>query len=403
MSGGITVTQPRAPVRRPRDRKHQIVTAAARQFRQSGYHNVGMTDIAVAVGITGAALYRHFSGKQELLLAAVRDAIDQIAQVCHRDVRDLDELLTAMGVLTVGRPDSGVLWERELRHLPPDVQHDLRGELRAAVAPLRAAIGNSRPSLAEQDVDLLLWAVLAVFASPGYHSGGPESGHVRDLLVEAASALCRSSRIPGRPSHGSPSGVGRPGDAGLGRLLPASRREAILTAAMRLFGERGYQAVGMDEIGAAAGITGASLYHHFPGKSAILATALNRCLEAMMFEVSGAFDAAADPAQALHLILSACVRTSLEHGEAIGALLGEITSLPDDDRRSIRAMQHDYLTEWTALLGQLRPELSEPDARVLVHATFTVVHALLRTPRVRSRPALDGELVALGEAVLGLG
>jgi len=399
------VAQPRAPVRRPRDRKQQIVTAAARQFRQSGYHNVGMSDIADAVGITGAALYRHFGGKQELLLAAVRDAIDQLAQVCHRDVRDLDELLSAMGVLTVGRPDAGVLWERELRHLPPEVQHDLRGDLRAAVAPLRAAIGNSRPAPAEQDVDLLLWAVLAVFASTGYHSVGLESGRVRVRLVEAASALCRSVQIPGRPQppDGVRPGPGRSGDVGRGRLLPASRREAILTAAMRLFGERGYQAVGMDEIGAAAGITGASLYHHFPGKSAILATALNRCLEAMMFDVSGAFDAAADPAQALQLILSACVRSSLEHGEAIGALLGELNSLADDDRRAIRVMQHDYLTEWSALLMRLRPELSEPEARVLVHATFTVVHALLRIPRLRSRPALDGELVALGEAVLGLG
>jgi len=399
------VTQPRGAGRRPRDRKQQIVAAAARQFRQSGYHNVGMTDIADAVGITGAALYRHFSGKQELLLAAVRDAIDQLAQVCHRDVRDLDELLTAMGVLTVGRPDSGVLWERELRHLPLGVQHDLRGEVRTAVAPLRAAIGNSRPALAEPDVDLLLWAVLAVFASPGYHSADLESGHVRARLVEAASALCRSSRIPGRPRPPDDTrpGVGRPGAASRGRLLPASRREAILTAAMRLFGDRGYQAVGMDEIGAAAGITGASLYHHFPGKSAILATSLNRCLEAMMFDVSSAFDAAADSAQALHLILNACVRASLEHGEAFGALLGEVGSLPDGDRRRIRAMQRDYLTEWSALLGRLRPELSDSDARVLVHATFTVVHAILRIPRLRSRPALDGELVSLGEAVLGLG
>ena len=171
----------------------------------------------------------------------------------------------------------------------------------------------------------------------------------------------------------------------------------------RLLRDQGYTATGRAQLLAESGVSNGSLYHHFPGKSAILATALNRCLEAMMFDVSGAFDAAADPARALQLILGACVRSSLEHGEAIGALLGEVNSLADDDRRAIRAMQHDYLTEWSALLMQLRPELSEPEARVLVHATFTVVHALLRIPRLRSRPALDGELVALGEAVLGLG
>ena len=48
--------------RRPRDRRQQILAAAAERFRASGYHNVGMTEIADAVGVAGPAMYRHVGG-----------------------------------------------------------------------------------------------------------------------------------------------------------------------------------------------------------------------------------------------------------------------------------------------------------------------------------------------------
>ena len=43
---------------------------------------------------------------------------------------------------------------------------------------------------------------------------------------------------------------------------------------MGLFAARGYHGVSMDDIGAAAGVTGPALYHHFAGKEAMLAAAL---------------------------------------------------------------------------------------------------------------------------------
>src|SRR6201991_4568328 len=54
-----------------------------------------------------------------------------------------------------------------------------------------------------------------------------------------------------------------------------SRRDEILEIAMGLFATRGYHGVSMDDIGAAAGVTGPALYHHFAGKEAMLVAALN--------------------------------------------------------------------------------------------------------------------------------
>src|SRR3954469_3937500 len=53
-----------------------------------------------------------------------------------------------------------------------------------------------------------------------------------------------------------------------------SRRDEILEIAVGLFASRGYHGVSMDDIGAAAGVTGPALYHHFAGKEAMLVAAL---------------------------------------------------------------------------------------------------------------------------------
>jgi AcrR family transcriptional regulator len=55
--------------------------------------------------------------------------------------------------------------------------------------------------------------------------------------------------------------------AGTRRRLSASqRREAILAAAMVVFGERGYHGASVDDVAQAAGVSKALIYEHFPSK-----------------------------------------------------------------------------------------------------------------------------------------
>lgn len=64
-------------------------------------------------------------------------------------------------------------------------------------------------------------------------------------------------------------------------MPPAPTRDRLVTEAMRLFGEQGYQATSITQIEAAAGLAPGSgaLYHHFKSKDALLEAGIDRQLD----------------------------------------------------------------------------------------------------------------------------
>lgn len=65
----------------PRDKTashERIVAAAMREFQEKGYEQASMKAVADAVGMTSAALYRHFANKQDMFAAMVQPAVDAL-------------------------------------------------------------------------------------------------------------------------------------------------------------------------------------------------------------------------------------------------------------------------------------------------------------------------------------
>lgn len=89
------------------------------------------------------------------------------------------------------------------------------------------------------------------------------------------------------------------------RTLKAEQSEATRTAliatARELFAERGYAAVGTEEIVRATGVTRGALYHHFAGKRELF-EAVYEDVERQLVEriAASAASSAGDPLQALH-------------------------------------------------------------------------------------------------------
>ncbi|KIR64430.1 TetR/AcrR family transcriptional regulator [Micromonospora harpali] len=172
------------------------------------------------------------------------------------------------------------------------------------------------------------------------------------------------------------------GVAGTGRRR--SRRDEILEIAVGLFAARGYHGVSMDDIGAAAGVTGPALYHHFAGKEAMLAAALIPVSEGLLDggreRVTGHSD---DPRAALESLIDFHVEFALANPAVIALHLHELDRLPDEPRRRIRRLQRLYVEQWVTVLTALHPGLPDGEARVLAHAAFGLMN---------STPFLGGEV-----------
>jgi AcrR family transcriptional regulator len=80
------------------------------------------------------------------------------------------------------------------------------------------------------------------------------------------------------------------------RSARAQRRESrdeLLTAALRIFGRRGYQQASVDEIAAEAGYSKGALYWHFPSKEELLLALLDERIDARMREMVALLESAA--------------------------------------------------------------------------------------------------------------
>ncbi len=78
-------------------------------------------------------------------------------------------------------------------------------------------------------------------------------------------------------------------------------RAALVSVARRLFAERGYAAVGTEEIVRAAGVTRGALYHHFEGKRELFQAVYEDVEQALLERIAELADRSArDPLEVLH-------------------------------------------------------------------------------------------------------
>jgi AcrR family transcriptional regulator len=163
-----------------------------------------------------------------------------------------------------------------------------------------------------------------------------------------------------------------------------TRREQILKEAARLFAERGFHGVGVDEIGAAVGISGPGLYRHFPGKDAMLAELLvgisGQLLTGARRRLAEA-DGAAGPGAVLDSLIEGHIDFALDDRPLITLHDRELDRLRDSDRKLVRQLQRQYVELWVTAVRELHPDVVESEARAAVHAVFGLLNS---TPHLGS-------------------
>ncbi|MCA1711565.1 MAG: TetR/AcrR family transcriptional regulator [Actinobacteria bacterium] len=152
------------------------------------------------------------------------------------------------------------------------------------------------------------------------------------------------------------------------------RRELLLQSAADLFSARGYHAVGIDDIGAAAGISGPGVYRHFASKQALLEALCDRALSSMLEGAREIPAQQADPAKALEALVDLHVDFAVARRELLGVWTREQRALPEEVRRSLRRRLRAYEQPWREVLGQLREDLPAEEIAVAVTATLSMLN-----------------------------
>jgi AcrR family transcriptional regulator len=164
----------------------------------------------------------------------------------------------------------------------------------------------------------------------------------------------------------------------------------ILEASAELFASRGYHAVGMADIGAAAGIVGSGIYRHFPSKAAILAELFSRAMDTVRAAAADIAESFDDGREALTALVFHHVRWAVLDRALVQVYLGELNNLAEEDRRKLRRAQRLYIEEWVGLLGPLRPGLTDAEARLTVHAAMGSIQSILfHSPGVPEARAME--------------
>ena len=391
---------PQTPARgtRPRNRRALTVEAATDLFHKLGYAAVGMSDIATATNVGASALYRHFPGKADLLVAAVqaglapyREVLDEADRLDDGPDARLEFVVARLSEVTLEHRQLGVLWQREARNLGEDEQRLLRDELIALTRRLAVDILATRPDLDAGAADLLAWCAMGALVSPSFHSAELPRPQFAALLHDIVSTITTLPMPAGERDERAP----------VPEAATDSRRDTIITVATQLFADRGFAATGIDDIGDAAGIAGPSVYSHFENKAAILVAAIERAHAILRADADPVL-AGDDPApRKLARLIDSYVTVANRDRAVIRTLLSELTQLPADDREAARRLQRDYIDAWVDLYRDFT-ESDTVAARIRVQAVLLIVNDAVQTPHLRARPGFEKTLARMSRTLLGI-
>ncbi|MEC3919449.1 TetR/AcrR family transcriptional regulator [Nocardia sp. CDC160] len=386
--------------RRPKNRRAQIAATSAAAFGSLGYHGVSMEDIATRLGISSAALYRHYPSKyalfREELLRLARLTADSATPpdaaegLAPRE--RLDRVLDRMIAETIANRSTVTLVRWERRYLDDADRETLEADFTAALTVLRTLLGDVRPELDGHDRAVRAVSLLSVISSIGDHHATLPAKSLTALLHSACDAIIDTELPPEGDATVTPRAV---------EIPQSFKHELLLRKAVELFHAHGYPNVSVEDIAAAADLSAASaVYRYYRSKGDLLAAAFRRAADRVSGAIGPAVASSSSPAEALSKLVDLYVAGSFAERELTFVYYAEFGHVSAEERTMLRNVQRLIVAEWVRLLVSVRPELSEGEARILVQAAFGLVVDLGREFGAHPSICPQPRVIRLMEATL---
>ena len=370
--------------RRPRDRRAQILATAGALFARRGFAAVSIDEIGAAVGVSGPAIYRHFAGKDALLVAILEESLGRMANalVTVDDVRGsvgaaLDEssgmaiaLREAWRLEALGESAGEVValqravmrhWSRVLQSLSPGIR---------------------RPADAVRQL-----AVLGQLSTVVLGRRSPARPRLDELLAESAERIFRSPPASVLAVDGATHAPVR------------GRRDDLLAGSIELFRARGFAGVGVAEVAEASGMSPATLYHHYTSKADLLLDAYDRVGQRVELGVEAAIATASSPHDALERLAMSFASIAVDNVPLIVVTTREAGALPTTAQPRLRRRRKLIRQRWGDVVSALRSDLDGAEVRFVVSAAFdAMAHA---AQAIENRPEHVGEVAGVAVAHVG--
>jgi AcrR family transcriptional regulator len=203
----------RAARQEGREARDELLTAALRVFARRGYREAGVDEIAAEAGYSKGALYWHFSGKEELLLALIDERIDapmrdRVALLASAPPdRDMSVEATRTFAQQLNEERDALLLEREywslamrdleLRARYIQRQTELREALAAALEARARHLGNPNLITPAEDVARIVMSIIGGLAIDEL----TEPGSIQPELLGEALAIIYAGLVARAQAH----------------------------------------------------------------------------------------------------------------------------------------------------------------------------------------------------------
>src|ERR1700752_5337098 len=144
------------------ERSDKILRAALLLFYERGFAGVGVDLIGEKAGVSGPAIYRYFSGKDEILMTLLDEAIDRVLMSTGGQFDDpreeLEHLVRGHIQRALDERELMSVWTRERTKIPPANRARLRSRINRYIDRWVDCLHANYP---DQPRDVLVAAVQA--------------------------------------------------------------------------------------------------------------------------------------------------------------------------------------------------------------------------------------------------
>lgn len=179
-----------------------------------------------------------------------------------------------------------------------------------------------------------------------------------------------------------------------------TRREQLVAAGARLFADRGFHGVTIEELGTAVGISGPGVYKHFASKDAVLAEMLVGISDHLLSQGRREVAQATTSDVALDRLLAFHTDFALNCADLIRVQDRDLANLSAGEARRVRSLQRSYVELWVEVLTRRDHSLTEQEARTKAHAVFGLLNSTPHSAAARDAEGAGATLQRMAHAAL---